>query len=157
MPSSNQPASIYWMYRVYGKSNQRQNRIAGFVPRCRCVCVCGTLRVCACAHCVRQRARGAARKILGERQRIPAGWGLFWWRGSINIALLPSRLLVCLSRTSTMLHHTPHTTHHTYNAPPWLKKKTARAVNGCVRQRPRCFILPHTGIHRMRTIIVPQP
>ena len=62
-------------------------------------------------RCGRACARSAAHEILGERQR--RWWGLFWWRGSINIALLPSRLLVCLSRTSTMLHHTPHTTHHT--------------------------------------------
>ena len=102
-------------------------------------------------RCGRACARSAAHEILGERQR--RWWGLFWWRGSINIALLPSRLLVCLSRTSTMLHHTPHTTHHTPQvqcSTPRLKKKTARAVNGCVRQRPRCFILPHTGCHRMR-------
>ena len=74
-------------------------------------------------RCGRACARSAAHEILGERQR--RWWGLFWWRGSINIALLPPRLLVCLSRTSTVLHHTPHTTphvqcsttHHKYNAP----------------------------------------
>ena len=107
-------------------------------------------------RCGRACARSAAHEILGERQRW--WWGLFWWRGSINIALLPPRLLVCLSRTSTVLHHTPHTTSTMLHTTPHvqcsttqrLKKKTARAVNGCVRQRPRCFILPHTGFHRMR-------
>ena len=68
------------------------------IPCVRCVCVC----VCVCvrggAHhtipCVRPPP-----KILGERQggfQRGAARGLFWWRGSINIALLPPRLLVCL-------------------------------------------------------------
>ena len=62
-------------------------------------------------RCGRACARSAAHEILGERQR--RWWGLFWWRGSLNIALLPPRLLVCLSRTSTVHHNAPHTTHHT--------------------------------------------
>ena len=81
-------------------------------------------------RCGRACARSAAHEILGERQR--RWWGLFWWRGSINIALLPPRLLVCLSRTSTVLH-TPHHTppHHTYNAPPhngWRRRRHARLM-----------------------------
>ena len=84
-------------------------------------------------RCGRACPRSAAHEILGERQR--RWWGLFWWRGSINIALLPPRLLVCLSRTSTVLHHTPHyTTHHTphhkYNARHhgWRRRRHARLM-----------------------------
>ena len=62
-----------------------------------------------CWICVAVGVRGGAHhtipcvrpppKILGERQggfQRGAARGLFWWRGSINIALLPPRLLVCL-------------------------------------------------------------
>ena len=52
-------------------------------------------------RCGRACARSAAHEILGERQR--RWWGLFWWRGSINIALPPPRLLVCLAAVTRTL------------------------------------------------------
>ena len=76
-------------------------------------------------RCGRACPRSAAHEILGERQR--RWWGLFWWRGSINIALPPPRLLVCLAA-------------HSYTA-QWREASAGKPskwrrharLNGCVR------------------------
>ena len=60
----------------------------------------GAKQNCRIRVAVGVRARAPRGKILGERQggdSVGRRRGLFWWRGSINIALLPPRLLVCLA------------------------------------------------------------
>ena len=80
----------------HGKSNQGQNRIAGFVSRCRC------------AWCAAVCAR-AARKILGERQRIPAlgGAGVCFGGGAALILRYPrpaSSFVSLRTRTLQLVH-----------------------------------------------------
>ena len=70
------------------KSNQWQNRIAGFV----------SLSACVRAHHGEKFLASVRGDSVGRRR------GLFWWPGSINIALLPPRLLVCLAAQVFTVH-----------------------------------------------------
>ena len=55
--------------------------------------VCGSVR----ARSTKNSWRASEDSGAGRR------WGLFWWRGSINIALPPPRLLVCLAAVTRTL------------------------------------------------------
>ena len=69
---------------------------SGAKQNCR---ICVALSVCVVCGSVRARSTKNSWRA-SEDSGAGRRWGLFWWRGSINIALPPPRLLVCLAAHS---------------------------------------------------------
>ena len=128
LASSNQQAWIYWVYGVMGNQIRGKTELPDL---CRCRG--------ACARSTKNSWR--ASEDSGERRR-----GLFWWRGSINIALPAPRLLVCL------LLLLPCTVHC---SAAWPSKWRRHArLNGCVRGcNSANYLFSHTLFQGVRSDI----
>ena len=72
---------------------------SGAKQNCR---ICVALSVCLVCGSVRARSTKNSWRA-SEDSGAGRRWGLFWWRGSINIALPPPRLLVCLAAVTRTL------------------------------------------------------
>ena len=123
LTSSDQLALTYWMYGVQG------NQISGkteLPDSCRCRR--------ACARTTGKNSwRASGGDSVGRRR------GLFWWPGSINIALLPPRLLVCLAAQV-------FTVQSAVGRVGQVSKWHAR-LNGCVRAcNSANYLFSHTSV-----------